>query len=110
MRLVARMPDERQVSALVDSLRNIGLDRKDMIISNMAKEQKAENIKQATDMEIAMVQTEREGLNDFGTFADGVKGLKGDEGILVAVEAPKHEGSKIREIMEQSGAIEIIQD
>ena len=28
MRLIARLPDERQVSALVDSLRNIGFNRR----------------------------------------------------------------------------------
>ena len=39
MRLVARIPDERQVSALVDSLRNIGFDRGDMIISSLADEE-----------------------------------------------------------------------
>lgn len=110
MRLVARLPDERQVSALVDSLRNIGFDRGDLIVSSLAEEQKFNSVEEATDAGVTMIKTERNGLNDLGTFADGVKGLKGDEGILVAVKTPKHEASKVREIMEQSGAVEIIQD
>lgn len=109
MRLVARFSESRQASALVDSLRNIGLDRKDMIISDMAKEQKYSTIEEAAE-EITFVKTEREGFGDIRTFASGVKGLKGDTGIIVAVEAPKREGTKIREIMEQSGAVEIAQD
>ncbi|MCX7710692.1 MAG: hypothetical protein N2484_12700 [Clostridia bacterium] len=110
MRLVARLPDERQVSALVDSLRNIGFDRGDMIISSLAEEKKFDSVEEATDMGISMIKTERDGLNDFEPFWEGVKGLKGDYGILVAVKTPKHEASKIREIMEQSGALEIVQD
>jgi len=36
MRLIAGMPDTRQVGFLVDTLRNGGFDRKDMIISDLA--------------------------------------------------------------------------
>lgn len=110
MRLIARLPDERQVSALVDSLKNIGFDRGDLIISNLADEQKFDSVEEATDAGVSMIKTERDGLNDTGTFAEGVKGLKGDEGILVAVKTPKHSASKVREVMEYSGAVEIIQD
>jgi hypothetical protein len=110
MRLIARLPNEIQVSALVDSLRNIGFDRGDMIISNLADERRFNSVEEATDAGVSMIKTERDGLNDFGTFADGVKGLKGNEGILVAVKTPKHDTSKVREIMEQSGAVEIVQD
>jgi hypothetical protein len=94
MRIIARLPDQRQVGALVDSLKNIGFDR----------------VEEATEAGVSMIKTERNGLNDVGTFAEGIKGLKGDKGILVAVKTPKHEVSKVREVMEQSGAVEIIQD
>ncbi|MGE4283663.1 MAG: hypothetical protein AB7G87_08075 [Clostridia bacterium] len=110
MRLIARLPIEEQVSSLVDSLRNIGFDRGDMIISNLADEQSFDSVEQATEAGVSMIKTERNGLNDTGTFAQGIKGLKGKEGIIVAVKTPKHEASKVREIMEQSGAVEIIQD
>lgn len=110
MRLIARIPDERQVSALVDSLRNIGFDRGDMIISDLAEEQRFSSVEEATEAGVSMIKTERNGLNDLKPFAEGVKGLKGDEGIIVAVKTPKHDASKVREIMEQSGAVEIVQD
>jgi len=38
MRLIGRFPDERQVGSVVDSLKNAGFDRKDMIITDLAKE------------------------------------------------------------------------
>jgi hypothetical protein len=33
MRIIGRLPDKRQVGSLVDSLKKIGFDRKDMIVS-----------------------------------------------------------------------------
>ena len=76
MRLIARLPDERQVSALVDSLRNIGFDRGDLIISSLAEEKKFDSVEEATEAGISMIKTERDGLNDTETFAEGIKGLK----------------------------------
>lgn len=110
MRLIARFPNETQVSALVDSLRNTGFDRGDMIISNLTEGQKFNSIEEATEAGVSMIKTERDGLNDLGTFAEGIEGLKSNDGILVAVKTPKHNTSRVREIMEQSGAVEIIQD
>lgn len=109
MRLVARFPDKRQVGALVDSLRNGGFDRKDMIISDLAEEQKWNTVEEAAREEI-FIKTERNGLGEIETFGSGIKGLKGKEGIVVAVKTPKHESDRVRSIMEQSGAIEIVQD
>lgn len=109
MRLIARFIDEQQASGLIDSLRIIGFDRKDMIVSSLAKEQTHNSFRDAAD-EIIFIKTERDGLNELGTFADGIPGLKGKEGVIVAVEASKHNGNRIREAMEQSGAVEIIQD
>lgn len=109
MRLIARLPDEKQVSALVDSLRNIGIDRRDLIISNLADEQKFQTVDDASK-DMIFIKSERDGYDEIETYASGVKGLEGDEGILAAVEIPKHSSSRVREIMEQSGALEIIQD
>jgi len=110
MRLIARLPDQRQVGALVDSLRNVGFDRSDMIISDLADDQSFKNVEEATEAGVSMIKTERNGLNDVEPFAAGIKGLEGETGILVAVKTSKHEASKVREIMEQSGAVEILQD
>lgn len=110
MRLIARIPDQRQVGALVDSLRNIGLDRRDMVISTMGEEQKYSNIEEATDAGMIFVKSERNGLGELEPFWTGVEGLKGDEGILVAVKIPKHDSDRVMTIMEQSGAVEVVQD
>jgi hypothetical protein len=109
LRVVAVFPLEGQVGGFVDSLRNIGFDRKDMIISDFTKEQRFATLEDAIK-EVNFAATERMGLNDLGTFADGITGLKSEEGIIVAVELPKHEANKVREIAEQNGAVEILQD
>ncbi|MGE5631543.1 MAG: hypothetical protein ACM3TR_10655 [Caulobacteraceae bacterium] len=109
MRLIARFPDERQIGELVDSLRNAGFDRKDMIISDLAKEQKWDTVEEAAE-EISFIKTERKGLGEIETFGSGIKGLEGERGIIVAVKTPKHESDIVRSIMEQSGAVEIVQD
>lgn len=109
MRLIGRFEDERQASGLIDSLRNVGLDRKDLIVSSLAKDQKFTSYRDAAE-EITFIKTERDSLTDVGTFADGINGLKGKEGVLVAVEVSKHNTNRIREMMEQSGAAEIVQD
>ncbi len=109
MRLIARLPDQRQVGALVDSLKNAGFDRKDMIISDLADTQVFETREEAAE-EISFIKTETNGLGEIAGFASGIKGLEGDSGILVAVKTPKHESTIVRSIMEQSGAVEIIED
>ncbi|MGI6066675.1 MAG: hypothetical protein ACOYI2_09335 [Bacillota bacterium] len=109
MRLIARLPMKDQVGFLVDTLRNMGFDRKDMIIGDLAEEQKWHTPKEAAE-ETSFIKTEREGLWEIETFAEGIKGLKEREGIFVAVKTPKHEADRVRNVMEQSGAVEIIQD
>ncbi|MEW6424193.1 MAG: hypothetical protein AB1523_05515 [Bacillota bacterium] len=112
MRLIARLPDKRQVGFLVDTLRNHGFDRQDMIIADLAgaEEQQRDDPEEIAD-EIAFIETEREGLWEAGAFAGGVNGLfPGERGIIVAVETTKKEAARVRTIMEQAGAVEIIQD
>ncbi|AKL95359.1 hypothetical protein CACET_c19110 [Clostridium aceticum] len=109
MRLIARFLDQREASGLIDSLRIAGLDRKDMIVSSFAKEEKFHSFEAAAD-EVTFIKTERDGLGELGTFVEGISGLEGNTGIVVAVETSKHDSNRIREIMEQSGAEEIIQD
>jgi len=104
-RIIGVLPDQRQASGLIDSLRNAGFDRKDMIVSDMNKSFDEMNDPEET----AYIKTEREGLWEMDAYTDFLLG-KADEGIVVAVEAPKHEAARIREIMEQSGASRIIQD
>ena len=109
MRLIARFPDQRQVGAFVDSMRNAGFDRKDMIISDLADSRVFDTVEEASQ-EISFIKTERNSLGEVESFASGIKGLEGESGIIAAVKTPKHESTIVRSIMEQSGAVEIIED
>lgn len=109
LRLIARFPDIKQASAVVDTLKKAGFDRKDMIISDLAKEQKYNSTEEASE-DITFIKTERDGLGEYETFGSGIKGLEGKEGIIVAIKAPKLEFDRIRSYMEQAGAVEIVQD
>lgn len=109
MRLVARFPDMHQASAAIDSLRKIGFDRKDMIVSDLKNTQKYNTSEEAAE-EITFLKTERDGLGEFEAFGDGIKNLRGTEGIVVAVKSPRNESDRLLSIMEQSGAVEIVQD
>ncbi|HBX22121.1 MAG TPA: hypothetical protein DEF34_00575 [Desulfotomaculum sp.] len=113
MRIVAWMPDQDQVGSLVDSLRNAGFDRQDMIISDLADaERQRHDDPDEIANEVAFIKTERDGLWEAGAYVDGIKGFKpeGKSGFVVAVKTPKHETDRVRTIMEQSGAAQIIQD
>lgn len=109
MRLIARFADQRQVGALVDSLKNAGFDRKDMIINDLADTQTFNTVEEAAE-EVSFIKTERNGLGEIGSFAEGIDGLDGKRGIIVAVKTPKHESTIVRSLMEQSGAVEILTD
>jgi hypothetical protein len=110
MRIIGRLPDKTQVGFLVDSLKKSGFDRKDMIVSDLRDAAGQRPVPEELAGEIAFVKTGRDGLWDTGAFADGVKGLDGNTGIIVAVETPKHDADQVKAIMKQSGAIQIIQD
>jgi hypothetical protein len=106
MRITAVMPRQDQVGALVDSLENMGYKRKDMIITNMAK---SESDFEDDPDDIIDIKSEREGFGEkepyTDTFSDRVK-----YGILVSLEAPEKNAARIMEIMEQSGAVEVIKE
>lgn len=113
MRVTGRFPDKKQVGFLVDALRNSGFDRKDMIIADLAdtKEQRPDDPDEVAD-EIAFLKTEKEGLWEAGPFADGVRGLgnPAGRGVIVTVETTKHKAQTVKTIMEQMGAVEIVED
>ena len=83
-----------------------------MIISDLADAagQNMDDPAEVADVP-AFVNTEREGLWETGSFAAGASGLHpGNSGVIVAVETPRHKSDRVRAIMEQSGAVEIIRD
>ncbi|CEP68965.1 Uncharacterized [Moorella glycerini] len=106
-RVIGIMPNQEQVGGLIDSLKNAGFDRKDMVVASLSRSfTEWEN-----PDEIAYLKTERDELWQEGTdtYTDFLAASAG-QGVAVAVEAPRHELARIREIMEQNGAAKIIQD
>lgn len=110
MRIIARFANKDQVGFLVDTLRNKGFDRKDMIISDLESELEYGSLQEATDKGVSLIKTESESLNRIESFAAGINGLEGKTGIVVAVDTPRHEIDRVRLFMEQAGAVQIIQE
>jgi len=105
MRIIGIIPNKEQVGGLVDSLRNAGFERKDIIISDMNKT--FDNKSNITDDVYIKTETDSiAGLTPFTQYLED----KADSGIVVAVETSKHETSRVREIMEQYGASKVFQD
>ncbi|MTI85522.1 MAG: hypothetical protein FH756_16910 [Firmicutes bacterium] len=111
MRLTAIMPRKDQVGFLVDSLKNAGFDRKDMITTDLGDVDNHEDDSPNEVAEaLAFVKTENDGLWDAKAFAEGLGENIPGSGIAVVVELPKKEADRVRAIMEQSGATKIMQD
>lgn len=101
MKITAVLPRQDQASALVDTLKKMGFDRKDMIIAVKDMDFMVDN---TIDL-----KSEREGFGERKPYTDFYLD-DAESGILVTLEAPKKELSKIRETMEQCGATNIIHD
>lgn len=106
MRLIAIMPRTEQVGFLVDSLRNAGFDRKDMVIADMSSAA-ADDVRAGEDL--AYLQTERDELWGKEPWARQLLDEHRGSGIAVAVEMSRHDAPEVREIMEQSGARKILE-
>lgn len=105
------MPNQNQVGFLVDSLRNAGFDRKDMIITNLGDvDNRKDDSPNELAGELAFLKTENDGLWEARAYAQGLGENIPGRGIAVVVELPKKKSDRVRAIMEQSGASKIIQD
>lgn len=105
MKITGVFPRQEQVGAFIDSLKNIGFDRKDMIISDMGK-----SLEGSGDPDnVIDIKTEKEGLGEKGAYTDDFLNTA-EYGILVTLDIPKKEISKVIEIMEEHGATNIIED
>lgn len=102
MRIVGIFKRENQIGALVDSLKNSGINRNDIIISDKAK---TNNRHSALDE--VYIKSETDSLAGISTLSDTLPN-EAEEGILVAVEVPKKNTAMVKEIMEQSGASKIL--
>lgn len=104
MRVIAVIPSDKQVGGLIDSLKNIGIPRNQIIVSALDKTPDRHSA-----MDDVYIKTETESISRGGTFA-GTLGLEEESGVIVAVEIPQANSGRVREAMEQSGAKKIIRD
>lgn len=97
-RVIGVFNDEQLVNALVDDLKQLGLDRQDMIISSMGKEE--------GDMSMA-IKGETDSITNNETFADINELQNSQGGLIVSVEVPAYKRGKIAEMMRQRGVMDI---
>lgn len=103
MRVTGIMPDKERVGELIDSLKISGFERQDMIITDMEKSftQRGEND------DTSYLKTESESLVSRDPYTDFLTD-EVSQGIVIAVEASKHQSDRVRTIMKENGAIKII--
>lgn len=104
MRIIGVFSRQDQVGGLIDSLKNYGFDRKDIVVSDVNKT----NFRDSA-LDNVYIKTETDSLTSLATLSD-LFDDQIDRGILVSVEIPKHKSTLIRETMEQNGAFKIFQD
>jgi hypothetical protein len=106
MHLIGIFSEANEVGGLVDTLKNSGIDRRDMIISAYDNG-KFERMEAATESPISNIMADQEDLGELGTFIEGVHDLTEKNGILVCVKCAQHKAQEVKSVMEQSGALEI---
>lgn len=109
MHLMGKFLDPSEVGGVVDTLKNSGIQRRDMIISTYAQE-KFEEMEAQTESSITNIKSDQDDLGEIQTFVEGVKLLDESNGIVVSVKAARHKAQEVKSVMEQSGAVEIIVD
>lgn len=100
-RIVAVFASGQRVGEVVDELRKIGFDRKDMIISNESAE--------AEQADVISVKSEAEELGRSRTFAaaNGIELDTPERGLILALELPKHKLGQVAELIRQYGPAEV---
>lgn len=106
--IIGRFLEPDQVGGLVDSLKNCGIQRRDMIISSF-DEQKFQSMKADVkdNQTSAVIKTDQDDPGRLEAFVESLDELKEDDGIVVYVKAAKHKAQEVKSVMEQSGAVEI---
>lgn len=104
MRIIGVFPSQEQVGGFIDSLKNYGFDRKDIIVSNVNKTNYRDSA-----LDNVYIKTETDSLTSLATLSDLLDDQI-DRDVIISVEIPKTKSTLIREVMEQNGAIKIFQD
>lgn len=100
-RITAVFASGQRVGELVDELRKLGFDRKDMVISDEPPSEEQDNV--------IYVKSETEELGRTRTFASA-HAIDLDEarrGLIVSLELPKHRLGPVAELIRQYGPTEV---
>ncbi|MDP4181107.1 MAG: hypothetical protein Q8942_08460 [Bacillota bacterium] len=92
---------------MVDSLKNSGIQRRDMIISAYDQE-KFESMSEDADRSDPVIMSDQDDNGELKAFVEGVKHLDEEDGIVVSVKVARHKAQEVKSVMEQSGAFEIV--
>jgi hypothetical protein len=109
MFVIGKFGDPEQVGGLVDTLKNSGILRKDIIISTY-DEEKFKEIENDLHSEIPTLTSSQYNKSQLEAFIQNVKQLNEENGIVVSVKCAKHKAQEVKSVMEQSGVMEIIID
>lgn len=93
---------------MVDSLKNSGIQRRDMIISSF-DEQKFQSMKADVkdNQTSATIKTDQDDPGQLEAFVESLEELNEDGGIVVYVKSARHKAQEVKSVMEQSGAVEV---
>ncbi len=95
----------------MDSLKNSGIQRRDMIISAMDEEKFQSMRNDVKDNQTSAVfKSDQDDPGQLEAFVESVNELSDfheDAGIVVYVNAARHKAQEVKSVMEQSGAVEI---
>ncbi|MDF2984989.1 MAG: hypothetical protein K0R50_499 [Eubacterium sp.] len=109
--IIGRFLDPGQVGGLVDTLKNSGIQRRDMVISAMDEEKFQSMRNDVKDNRTSsVVKTDQDDPGQLEAFVESVNDLSDlhdDAGIVVYVKAARHKAQEVKSVMEQSGAVEI---
>jgi hypothetical protein len=109
MHIIGKFTDPSQVGGLVDTLKNSGIQRRDMIISSY-DEEKFEKMEEAVDSKLPNIMSDQDDPGELEAFVQNIKALDEENGIVVSVKTARHKMQEVKSVMEQSGAFEIVLD
>lgn len=79
-----------------------------MIVSAYDEQKFQSMMEDVNDNQInATFKSDQDDPGQLKSFVDGVTALNADNGIVVYVKAAKHKAQEVKNVMEQSGAVEI---
>ena len=109
MNIIGKFGDPGQVGGLIDTLKNSGILRKDIIISTY-DEEKFEEMDADMHSDLPTLLTAKYDQSQLDAFIQNTKQLSEENGIVVSVKCAKHKAEEVKSVMEQSGVMEIIVD